>query len=436
LYNVPVESFTFNTDDTPTHPRSRPSWAKDHIHRFNKSLEPRAREKKNSILARSPFDFFLGTNQLFWADFGESEWLNAFGGGKGTRIWISGDLHCDNFGSFADATGRLVYDLNNFEQSIVADYQYDLWRLGTSLVLLGRKSQKNPKAIRRMVVECARGYWREIKSCRWYKSLSQAPWDEEQAAQSLRHYLIHARKHYGYPHLLERWTKPGKNGLGFKTQGNPDLEILPKEIARKLEKALKDFAANLKPWPMEKPRVFEIEDLALRLNNGPAREGQKHYYALVRVREEAQNPYRILEMKQQVEPGAWDNLSKKSLRKTRKLCGNNQALRVELANRALSRQPNPWLGILEWKGDDYTVDELSPYGDVLPGDMMDETAAYQLGGILARAHCRTKGSFAKKAFENIKKDKKEFRRLVADLSLAYADQVEEDYRAFVGTKLV
>lgn len=385
-------------------------------------------------MAQSPWAFFQGTNHLFWADLGESDWLGAFGGGKGTRIWIDGNLHCGNFGSFTDATDRLVYDLNNFDESIVADYQFDLWRLGVSLVLLGRKNKKNPKTLRRMVVECARGYWREIKSCRWYKSLSQVPWDEEQSAQSLRHYLAHARKNFGFPHMLECWTKPGKNGLGFKTQGNSELEILPKEMARKLEKALKDYALRLKPWPMEKPRVFEIESLARRLNPGPEAEGQKHYCALVRVREEAQNPYRILLIKQQVEPSAWDHLSKKSLRKTRKLSGNNQALRVELASRALSRHPDPWLGRLEWKGEDYTVGEWSPYRGVLPDNILDESAAYQLGSILARAHCRTKGSFAKKAFESIKKDKKQFRRLVADLSLAYADQVEEDYRSFCGSK--
>ncbi len=285
-----------------------------------------------------------------------------------------------------------------------------------------------------MVVECTRGYWREVKSCRWYKSLNQAPWDEEQSAQSLRHYLSHARKHYGFPYMLERWTKPGKKALIFKTQGNSDLETVPKEITRKLEKTLKDYALRLKPWPMEKPRVFEIDDLAQRLNLRPENEGKKHYYALVRVREEAQNPYRILQIKQQVEPSAWDHLSKKSIRKTRKLCGNNRALRVELAHRALSRHPDPWLGSLELKGEDYTVGELSPYNGVLPEDMLDENIAYQLGGILARTHCRTKDSFAKKAFERIKKDKKEFRRLIADLSLAYADQVEEDYRGFCSPK--
>ncbi len=140
-----MESLTLNTDGTPTPPRSRPSWVKDQIRSFNQNLESRSRDKKFSLMAHSPDTFFQGTNHLFWTDFAESDWLGAFGGDKGTRIWISGDLHFTNFGSFIDATGRLVYDLNNFDESIVADYQFDLWRLGVSLVLLGRKNKKKSK---------------------------------------------------------------------------------------------------------------------------------------------------------------------------------------------------------------------------------------------------------------------------------------------------
>src|SRR5205814_854996 len=105
----------------------------------------------------SPFAFFRGTNHLFWSDFGKSDLLDRFGGGKKTRLWVCGDAHHDNFGSFADASGRLVYDLDDFDETVVADYQLDLWRLGTSLALSGRELKRNPKAVERMILECAWG---------------------------------------------------------------------------------------------------------------------------------------------------------------------------------------------------------------------------------------------------------------------------------------
>ena len=98
--------------------------------------------KNSKSWSRDPFAFFRGTDHLFWADFGPSRLLRHFGGKKSTRTWISGDLHCDNLGTFTDAMGWLVYDLNDFDEGVVADFQYDLWRLAVSLVLVGRRLKK------------------------------------------------------------------------------------------------------------------------------------------------------------------------------------------------------------------------------------------------------------------------------------------------------
>ncbi len=430
----PVEPFNLNADGASPAPRPRPSWVRDHIARFNRKLEPRFRKLKGTLLSQSPFAFFRGTDHLFWADFGRSPLLEEFGGGKKTRLWISGDAHCGNFGSFTDATGRLVYDLDDFDETIVADYQMDLFRLAVSLVLAGRENKRAPKSIHRMAVECGWGYWREIKACRWYKNVRHIPWDEEAASGSLRHFLNHTRKHLGVLPTLERFTQTGKNGLRFKTGTGKELEALPPETAKKLEKALKWYAGDLKPWPAGKPRVFEVLDLARRLKAGIGSEGLDRFYALARVKDEGEEPYRILEIKQQVKPSPWDELPPKAKRKTRELSEESQALRVDLGTRALSRHTDPWLGRLEWKGDEYSVRERSPYKATLPETLLDEVAAGQLGAILARAHCRAKDSFAKNAYELIKPERKAFRKGLAVIAQAYADQVEMDFQSFLATE--
>ncbi len=411
--------------------QSRPSRVWDQVRHFNRKLEPTLRAKKFSLMAQSPSAFFRGTNHLYWADWGKSDLLKVFGGGKDTRLWINADLYNGHFGSFTDATGRLVYDLNDFHESVVADYQHDLWRLGVSLVMTGRENLHPPAVTRKMVIACALGYWRELKRCRWYPNVRHAPWDEEQASGSLRHFLTHARKHLGIRAMLESWTKPGKDGFRLKIQGNPDLQVLSRETAKKLEKSLDHYAADLRPWPGVKPRLFKIMDMARLLNNGAGLEGLKRYYALVRVHETAEDACRILELQQQGEPSAWKYLPLKARKKTTDLCGGSQSLRVDLACRALGRYPDPWLGRLEFQGDEFLVQERSPYAGVLPSAMMDEGAAYQLGAILARAHCRAKKSFARKAFNIIREDRKAFRKQVSALSHAYADQVELDYKGFL-----
>jgi hypothetical protein len=50
---------------------------------------------------------------------------------------IVGDLHTENFGTFRAVTGNLVYDINDFDETTTAPYEFDLRRLATSLLLTG-----------------------------------------------------------------------------------------------------------------------------------------------------------------------------------------------------------------------------------------------------------------------------------------------------------
>ena len=58
-----------------------------------------------------------------------------------TVTWLSGD-YAYNAGSFAQGSnkGVLVYGLNDFDESVIADYQLDLWRLAISVILIARSN--------------------------------------------------------------------------------------------------------------------------------------------------------------------------------------------------------------------------------------------------------------------------------------------------------
>ncbi len=409
----------------PIQSRSELVWGR--IRKFNRKLEPSSRNKKFSRMAKSPFAFFRATAYLYWEDLGQHGLLEAFGDGKDTRLWIHGHLDCDQFTRATDATGRLVADMGSFNQAVVADYQHDLWRLGISLTLAGRENKLSPSVTDKMVEICARNYWREIKRCRWYPHLRYAPWDEEQASGSLRHWLAQARKEESHPALLKSWIETGKRGPRFKS--HPDWE--PLKSSDKLKKALKRYAENLKPWPVEKPRVFEVLDLVQRRNDEG--EGQP-IFALVRVREKGDDGLRILNIQPSVEPVSWDFLPPKARKKTEELTQGDPVWRVILASRVLGCYTDLWMGRLTFQGSDFIVREQPADGGVLPHAQLNEDAAFQLGAILARAHCRAKDSFAKKAFQLIREDKKAFRLQVSALSHAYADQVELDYQSFLKMK--
>jgi len=71
-------------------------------------------------------------------DLGRSSQLSTYGGSAATRTWLNGNLHADNTGVFDDDQGQLVFALNDFDEAVIGDYQLDVWRLATSLVLVSR----------------------------------------------------------------------------------------------------------------------------------------------------------------------------------------------------------------------------------------------------------------------------------------------------------
>ena len=56
--------------------------------------------------------------------------------GAGARVWIQGDLHAENFGTYLDRTGRLVFDVNDFDEAYLGHWTWDLRRFVASLALM------------------------------------------------------------------------------------------------------------------------------------------------------------------------------------------------------------------------------------------------------------------------------------------------------------
>ncbi|MDR9423920.1 MAG: DUF2252 family protein, partial [Marinobacter sp.] len=125
----------------------------------NRDLDASARENKFRVMAESPYSFFRGTSHLFWQDMFNDWRFSLFGGVSGSQTWIQGDAHLYNFGAFANHDGDVVYGLDDFDDALVSDYQYDLWRLAVSLALDIRDHGRfGASACREAVTELAEAY--------------------------------------------------------------------------------------------------------------------------------------------------------------------------------------------------------------------------------------------------------------------------------------
>src|SRR5947208_3212841 len=123
--------------------------------------DPTAWRGKFRKMAGSPFAFYRGSAALFYRDIRDGD-DDPFLDERTSRVWIQGDLHCDNFGTYMNSAGVLVFDVNDFDESYVGAFTWDLKRLAASLALLGYQKALSDIEIRQMIETVTRSYIAQV----------------------------------------------------------------------------------------------------------------------------------------------------------------------------------------------------------------------------------------------------------------------------------
>ena len=98
-----------------------------------------------------PFAFLRGAAAVMAADLARTP-------ATGIRMQACGDAHLANFGSYATPEGLPVFDINDFDETLPAPFEWDLKRLAASLVVSGRVAQYAEKACRKLALTAAQTY--------------------------------------------------------------------------------------------------------------------------------------------------------------------------------------------------------------------------------------------------------------------------------------
>jgi uncharacterized protein (DUF2252 family) len=119
----------------------------------------------------SPFSFYRGAAAIMAMDLAETPQ-------SGLRVQLCGDAHLSNFGVFAAPDRRLVWDVNDFDETLPGPWEWDVKRLAASFAIAGRDRGFTPKGTRIAVLGAARAYrgaMREFAAMRnldvWYARL-------------------------------------------------------------------------------------------------------------------------------------------------------------------------------------------------------------------------------------------------------------------------
>src|SRR5215216_2288375 len=122
--------------------------------------DPDAFRNKFRKMAADPFAFYRGSAPLFYADMEgeEDRWANE----RTSRVWIQGDLHAENFGTYMAGDGVFVFDVNDFDEAYLGHFTWDIKRMVASVALLGWMKAISDSHIAWLIETYVRAYVEQV----------------------------------------------------------------------------------------------------------------------------------------------------------------------------------------------------------------------------------------------------------------------------------
>lgn len=400
------------------------------------SADPKAFRQKFRKMAAQPFAFYRGSACLFYADMEHEEdrWANE----KTSRIWIQGDLHAENFGTYMDGSGVFIFDVNDFDEAYPGHFTWDVKRLAISVALLCWTKAISDIDIAQLIETYTRAY---VQQVRYFVD------SDQDHAYSLRldttdgkiRQILLATKLSTRVELLDKTTVVEDYERRFRRgSGVRDLD------GAEYDKVRAAYDAYLKTIPKSKrfrSLTYAVKDIVGRTGFGIGSAGLPAYTILVEGATEALENDVVLSMKQGNVAAPSRIVHDEKIRKYFKHHGH----RTAVSQRALQAHADPWLGYTEVDGVGFVVSELSPYVNDLDWSGLtepDEMAPVldYLGRATAKVHCvadkdsdtnlidfQTENAI----IEVIEAREDEFVREVVDFGSVYAEIVRDDHRLFV-----
>ena len=421
---------------------TRSRFVVDQLTSHNAGLSAATRSEKYSLMSASPSAFYRGTAHLYWADLGASPLLAPFGGST-TLTWLQGDAHTENQGAFDNSAGAVVYDLTDFDEAVIGDYQLDLWRLGASLALVARENRVSGADEDTAIDALADGYLDALGSFVGNDSERTRVLSADNAYGLLDEFLGEVVSRDSRKKLLQKYTTVSAGSRTFDLSSS-DLEAVPTATAQALRDAMPGYGATLSGGLRYSGSYFQVKSVARRLHAGLGSLGRDRYYLLIEGRSTSTDDDRILDVKAADTPSAYATLDPAAVRKTQAASGSDEARRASLAARALGYRVDEHTGELAALGRRFLVRERSPYKESFDTSQLTSRTrltklAEQWGATLATAHARADRDsnpavipyeFEKEVQTLTGARKSQFKTRLRSVGKSYADQVQADFASF------
>jgi uncharacterized protein (DUF2252 family) len=415
----------------------------------NVTREPDLVPVRHGRMLVSPFTFYRGAAKIMAADLKDTPVA-------GLHVQLCGDAHLSNFGVFASPERRLLFDVNDFDETLPGPFEYDVKRMVASFTIAARHngfSKADTRAATRASVAAYREAMASFAAMGtmdvWYAHL-----DEDELMNGIRSAAAKASKSKKGAKTAKRVAKTAVKGVAkartrdslqalsklgevvdgkYRIVSQPPIVVPARDLAatyglsrdetlRGLRQQFRAYRATLRDDQRQLLERFELVDVARKVV-GVGSVGTRAFIALLQGRD--QHDPLFLQVKE-----ATASVLEGPLPKSRY---KQHGERVVYGQRMMQAASDIYLG---WtKGVDvnrhYYWRQLRDMKGSAEVESMVPVGLSFYAGIcgwtLARAHARSGDPIAIAAYLG---DDDQFDRSISDFSKRYADQNELDYQAF------
>jgi uncharacterized protein (DUF2252 family) len=382
---------------------------------FNANRLPDMLDIKYKVMTENMFRFFRGTCHLFYEDLVAANVMP-----HTPLAWICGDLHLENFGSYKGDNRLVYFDLNDFDEAILAPASFELSRIVTSIILAFEALEIEEKKALKMAQLFLKTYSATLAKGKAY-------YIEAQTAKGIVHTFLSAISKRKQNRLLKKRTVKKKDQMMLLLDDPRHFEI---------EKFLKkELFHHITQWLLynsEGPYNYEVIDAVFRLA-GTGSVGLKRYAFLLKSSNDAGVKYLLVDMKQAVPSSVLPFVDVQQPE------WESEAQRIVTIQQRMQNIPPALLSTTSFKGDDYIIQEMQPVKDSINFSLIKDRYRdiYQviddMAMLTASAQLRSSGRQSSATADELiafgMND--QWQQVILDYAMGYAKKVKKDYATFV-----
>jgi uncharacterized protein (DUF2252 family) len=396
--------------------KARTATALEIVERSMRGRVPALIQLKYQLMAESPFGYFRGAAPVMAADLAQLPTT-------GIMSQLCGDAHVRNLGAFAAPDGRLVFDINDFDETIRGPFEWDLKRMATSLILAGRAAGHKEASARKAAAACVERYAGQMRAFTRMPQLEVNRFQVHRLGLARPVQAALSKAERATPqHTLERLTVPASAHPGaprrFK-ESKPMLTRIRGSRAQEILASLGPYRDMLEPQRQHLLSFYKPVDVAFKVV-GTGSVGLRDYCIylegsgpadplFLQIKEEAASAYAPY------------------LPDARPPAHNGK--RTAEGQRFMQIQTDPFLGWTHIGGRQYLVRQLNDHkGSIEIEDLVGANLrayAEVCGELLARSHARSGDPLVIAGYIG---NGIAFGEAIADFAMSYASQTEKDWQ--------